>query len=67
MKYAEIIADNPQSRLEFGLGLSFESWGPNDLDCGRARRRKAFHGACRWKADRVSGNWRRRLALKREL
>jgi len=44
-----------QSRLELGLGFSSGSPRANDLDCGRAWLRKAFHRACRWIADCFCG------------
>jgi len=41
--------------MELGLGLGCRPRGPNDLDCGRAWLRKAFHRACRWNPNYVRG------------
>jgi hypothetical protein len=41
--------------LELGLGLSYGSRRANDLDCGRARLRKAFHRPRRRITDGVPG------------
>jgi len=44
------------SGLEFWLRFRRGLRGPNDLDCGRASPRKAFHCARRWNADSISGS-----------